>query len=482
MIKSIEFINFRNLDIKYVFGNNFNIVVGSNNSGKTNLLDGIRLAFSCLDGSYFKIEKSDFRDSDDGTPFEIKIELDYNSIPSFNYEEDTGIKKCGFWVTVRKTSSDRYVRDLLQLDGVEINRDILLSDPKIPNVHAMPLYRVEDIYSPGLKVGLAHFLNSQEKYKEIRDASKDAIKKDISTKRDRFMALVSKFTTNMDIDITNPSISAEKLFIVDGDKEHNLKIGSGYKSIANIFLSTLDDKYNILLIDEIENHLHPSLIRTLVNELKKTSDAFIIATTHSPVVINEMQIESLIDTGVGTLQDIDKVNRVKLNTFLHPGRAELILCEKVILVEGFSEELLLRNYVVSNGKNWTIVNVGGVMFEPYIKLAKKLNKRVIVISDDDRSEDPNGSATQRFKNLEILCTQEQVRMVRVFNTLETDLFNCGLLVDMDGKLTIKTYNTVEYKVAKSHQKTAIAQALIENDTDLSNWHVIQDVVSEFESN
>ena len=42
MIKSVTFKNFRNLDGKYEFNNTLNVIIGKNNSGKTNLLDGIK--------------------------------------------------------------------------------------------------------------------------------------------------------------------------------------------------------------------------------------------------------------------------------------------------------------------------------------------------------------------------------------------------------------------------------------------------------
>ena len=35
MIKSVEFKNFRNINGKYIFNNNLNVIVGKNNSGKT---------------------------------------------------------------------------------------------------------------------------------------------------------------------------------------------------------------------------------------------------------------------------------------------------------------------------------------------------------------------------------------------------------------------------------------------------------------
>ena len=80
MIKSVTFKNFRNLDGKYEFNNTLNVIIGKNNSGKTNLLDGIKLAFSAITNDYFKISDSDFKDSEDNNVIKISVELQYNSI------------------------------------------------------------------------------------------------------------------------------------------------------------------------------------------------------------------------------------------------------------------------------------------------------------------------------------------------------------------------------------------------------------------
>ena len=163
--------------------------------------------------------------------------------------------------------------------------DILREDEKIPNLYLIPLIRVEDIYTAGLTTGISKFISSEEKYKELIKDSKDAIEEELKDKKEKFQDLCKKFNENIDIELTDPKFSNEKVYIVDGDKEHNFNIGSGYKSIANIMLNTLDENFNIILIDEIENHLHPALVRTLIRELRKVENTIIIATTHSSVVI-----------------------------------------------------------------------------------------------------------------------------------------------------------------------------------------------------
>ena len=467
MIKSVTFKNFRNLDGKYEFNNTLNVIIGKNNSGKTNLLDGIKLAFSAITNDYFKISDSDFKDSEDNNVIKISVELQYNSISSLNFD-DNGQNKCGFITCIKKTKSGRYIKTFSLLNGTNIDVDIVREDECIPNLYLIPLIRVEDIYTAGLTTGISTFIDSEERYKELKDDSKKAIKQELASKVNRFKELCKKFNENLDIELTDPKISDEKVYIVDGNKEHNFHIGSGYKSIANIMLNTLDENFNIILIDEIENHLHPA-------------NTIIISTTHSSVVINELKMEEIIDISGTSINSLNETYIKKLNTFLHPGRNELMLADNIILVEGYTEEVLLKHYLSKNNYNWTIINVAGVMFEPYIQLASLLNKKVIVVSDNDKLLSDNQESSSRFSNLKLICTEKNIKLIEIENTLETDLYINGFLNNCNDLLE-KHKKYPEFYVAKHKKKVEIAERLIENDIDLSNWHAIEEIENGFKSN
>ena len=356
MIKSIAFENFRNLSGKYQFKTNINIFTGKNSSGKTNLLDGARLAFSVLTGDYFRISKSDCRDCNDTTPITIKVELDVSSIPSLDYIEDNGEKHCGFIIIVKKGSTGRYSRELRLLNGSKINMEIVAEDPAIPKVQTIPLIRAEDIYTDGLAVSLIDFIESEESYQRVKTESKAKLKEEISPKVNEFKGLCQKFNQELDIEMSDPKLSSERLFIVDkNSEEHRSKIGSGYKSIANILLNLIGEGQGLILIDEIENHLHPALARMLVRELRDHKNIIILATTHSPVIVNDAKMEELMDISGVRLDNLGEKTLNRLNLFLHPGRAELIFGDNIVFVEGYTEELILKHYAVTHGYNWTIV-------------------------------------------------------------------------------------------------------------------------------
>ena len=204
IIKSIEFFNFRNLKGKYTFGdNNLNVIIGKNNSGKTNLLDGIKFAFSTITNEYFKISQSDFYNSNDERNIIIKVELFDESIPTFEYyekdQQGKEQKHCGFMVTVKKTQTGRYVKDIALLNGSNVDFDILREDEKIPNVFVIPLQRIDEIYTSGLVTGISKFIESEEKYHELKEDSKKKIKDVIKDKVEKFQSFCKKFNQNLDM-------------------------------------------------------------------------------------------------------------------------------------------------------------------------------------------------------------------------------------------------------------------------------------------
>ena len=483
MIKSITFEHFRNLNGTYYFNNNLNIIFGKNNSGKSNILDGIRLAFSGITNEYFKVKKSDFNDSNDDNPITIKVILSENTIESLScYDENRNL--CyGFILIVKKLSNGKYIKKITLLNECSIDFDILREDENIPNIYSIPLIRIDDIYTDWLSTGISKFIESNEKYNELKNQSKKDILSSMDNKINEFQSFCSKFNQNMKIELSEPKISDEKVYIVDGDKEHNYCIGSGYKSIANIILNLMEENYNIILIDEIENHLHPSLLRTLIREIRSLNKkSQIIATTHSPIVVNELLNDELMDVSGKKLDSTDQNNRKKLEKFLHPGRSEIVFADNIVLVEGYTEEMLLKHYLSFNENyNFTVVNVAGIMFEPYIDLCKLLNKKTVVISDTDIALSEKLEASSRFQNLKKLCTDKGIKLLEVYNTLESDLYINGFLNNLQNMLIcIDKMNNLY--VAKNGKKTLIAESIINQNIDLSNWHIIKDIKNEFTSN
>lgn len=407
--------------------------------------------------------------------------MDSGDIPSLDFFISETEKECGFMVTVTKTQTGRYVKKLFLLDGGQVDFDILREDKNIPEICSIPLVRAEDLYTDWMPTNLSRLIVDDIQYKELWNNSKNAIKESMAGNLSKFKNFCSKFNETFDIELTEPKISDEKAYVVNGTNEHNFCIGSGYKSIANIILNSIEGKNSIVLIDEIENHLHPSLLRTLLREIKKfNEDAQIIATTHSPIVINELLNDELIDISKKKLSELSDQSKAKIEKFCHTGRSEMFFDDNIVLVEGITEEMLLRYYLKQHNSNWTVVNVAGIMFEPYIELGCLLNKKMVVVSDNDIALSADlKTPTTRFLNLKNYCDGKGVKILNTYNTLESDLYKNGFIKNANLLSQIESSNIY---VARNGKKTLIAEELIESEVDLSSWHIIEEIQNEFSRN
>ena len=192
------------------------------------------------------------------------------------------------------------------------------------------------------------------------------------------------------------------------------------------------------------------------------------------------ELNEIIDIDYKNIE-ISKTSFDKLKIFMHPGRNELLFSENIILVEGYTEEMLLKYYLNKYIYNWSVINVAGVMFEPYIEISSFLHKKVIVISDNDISLSDDLKVSSRFNNLKKLCSTKSVKLLEVYNTLETDLYNNGFLKGFE-ELLMPHESHPEIYISKKNKKTEIAERLISNSVDLNEWHIIKGIINEFESN
>lgn len=181
----------------------------------------------------------------------------------------------------------------------------------------------------------------------------------------------------------------------------------GYNNL--IYLATvlaefegLKDNYSsprILLIEELEAHLHPQLQMKLLNYLKEQAEKNeiqILITTHSPSIASSALIENIISMNIiddnkikaTQLKDcnMDKKAEKFLNRWLDTTKSVLLFSKGVILVEGLAESLLipklaevyLKQYKSINPKKdvpqsleeagVSVINMNGIFIDSFMQL------------------------------------------------------------------------------------------------------------------
>lgn len=179
-------------------------------------------------------------------------------------------------------------------------------------------------------------------------------------------------------------------------------LGQGAQSIVKTHLSMKDSKEsNIILFEEPENHLSHSNLNVLVDVIEKsaktkeiTTRSQIIITTHSSFVANKIGLDKLIILGAS--HKSFKLNQLEDKTTYEffkklPGynTLRLVLCDKAILVEGPSDELIVQKAFMDQEleeipivQGIDVISVGNTSLR-FLEIAKKLDKIIAVVVDND---------------------------------------------------------------------------------------------------
>lgn len=173
-------------------------------------------------------------------------------------------------------------------------------------------------------------------------------------------------------------------------------IGKGEQTIVKTKLSLSHKKSkeaNILLLEEPENHLSHSKLNQLICELKQgNQEKQVIVSTHSSFVANKLGLGSIILLHNQKTTKFDELSAETKSFFEKLSGYDtlrLLLCKKAILVEGDSDELIVQKaYMNQNGKKLPIedgvdVISAGTSFLRFLEIAKKINKSVVVVTDND---------------------------------------------------------------------------------------------------
>ncbi|MCD4654317.1 AAA family ATPase, partial [bacterium] len=171
-------------------------------------------------------------------------------------------------------------------------------------------------------------------------------------------------------------------------------VGKGEQNQIQIKLA-LQNKardVDVVMIEEPENHLsHLNLVKLINHIENRNNDKQVFITTHSSYVLNKLSIDKLCLLADGYIRLNTVVPRT-VNTLKRlPGYDTLrvVLAKNVVLVEGPSDELILKKIFLENNnslpeeKGIDIIVVRGIGFKTYLNIAKPLNQVVHVVKDND---------------------------------------------------------------------------------------------------
>lgn len=172
------------------------------------------------------------------------------------------------------------------------------------------------------------------------------------------------------------------------------QIGKGEQNQIQIKLALQNKAHDmdVIMVEEPENHLsHINLVQLISSIEKKNEGKQIFLTTHSSYVLNKLSIDKLclLAGSYIRFKELDAKTVKILKRFPGHDTLRVILAQKVILVEGPSDELILKKIYLDkyeclpeeNGID--VIVVRGIGFKNYLNIARPIKHPVRIVKDND---------------------------------------------------------------------------------------------------
>lgn len=296
-----------------------NVFIGQNNSGKSNILDAIESVFLPFD------DNVNFFDND--ADYAVEIQLDEKSKQFWQTRAEILIAK-------RLGSKKSYFLDKLEI-----------TDHK----------QVADFFYQRTVRFTGQLVNNLEK---IREDYTD-LKNNYAENFRKLWGMFHQYFPDIDEIISSEESSAItkeiKARLKEGGKVVEFsRLGSGVQRLLVSMLYLFHPRYSIVLMNEPEIHLHPALIRKLVNLLLADREIEqIFLTTHSVIFITPNNLKQVfrVSKNQGQLTEVygfttkDNIDQKRLVQEFNADNLEMFFADKVVIVEGVSDKILIRGLI-----------------------------------------------------------------------------------------------------------------------------------------
>jgi len=428
------------------FNTGLNVLIGENDSGKTAILDAIKLVLKTHAYEWIKVEDIDF--FNDST--KLRIEIIFRGLKTDeakNFTEWLGwdgdgdqakpVLRLIYEVEKRndriqpsdiKAGMDDVgfplnaeARDYLKSTYLKALRDADVELVAKKNSRVSQILQGHDLFKK--QEGVLHefegwFADVNEKINnwfenDVAPTEGKSNKEQIKDIIDKFLQEFIKDSFSSKLQLSDPEIKAilEKISLgIEGVK--NLGLGTMnrlYMAVELLHLKKEWDGLKLCLIEELEAHLHPQAQMKVVEALLKEKEVQFILTTHSPNLASKVDINKIIicngDNVFPLRKEIDtkleKENYSYLKRFLDVTKSNLFFARGIIIVEGWAEEILIPAIAERLGYHLTkhevsIVNVGSTAYLHFAKIFlrkddKQMNIPVSIVTDLDIRPDENGA-------------------------------------------------------------------------------------------
>lgn len=417
LLKIKNFRCFDGNDHNITFKKGLNVLVGENDSGKSAIMDAIKIVLGTTDMNWYRIGQEDFYKED--VSLEIAITCKFEDL---NADECGAFLECLSYEDVDKKVPCLYLHwKCKYLTSFKPPRPVAnISTGKdgngtAPTVEAKELLRttylraLRDAYSEmqsGKRSRLSQIMQhvsivdqGENEYQEGCDIHKlsiagiadlsnellanhpalDSINREMTTiLQEKMLLKKDNIKTRLEVAGANSNKLQKEMALLEKldlavDKNASEmcgKVGLGTSNIMSMACELLlhkeaegENKSCFLLIEEPEAHIHAQrqlkLIQSLENESEKGNRQTII-TTHAPLLASVVKLSNIVIVKSGEAYSLakeytqlDGEDYVFLEKYLDATKANLFFARSVIIVEGSGEALLLPTLAKLLGCSFT---------------------------------------------------------------------------------------------------------------------------------
>ncbi len=495
-----------------------NVIIGENDSGKTAIIDAIKLVLKTHSYEWIRVEDADF--FNDASRFRIEIQfqnllaneaknftewlgwtgdgsnaqpylrvildVSRNDERIFPSDIRAGVDDEGYQLSAeaRDYLKSTYLKPLRDAESDLIARknsrlsQILLGDEAFKGKEkSHELVRLFNDFNDDLQ----KYFEGEFEY-EVKDSDGKLIKfkpqegKKIKSKIDWYIQSFYSQIYETEFEASKGHIKPilEKLTLSLKD-EANPGLGTLNRLFMAAELLHLSKEnwsgIRLGLIEELEAHLHPQAQMQVIDALQDQSEIQIVLTTHSPNLASKLKLKNLIicnnrnafPMGVA-YTNLNSGDYKFLERFLDTTKANLFFAKGVILVEGWTEELLVPAIAKKIGFNLTkygvsIVNVGGTAFLRYSKIFQRSKQEnpemdipVAIVTDLDIKPENEGKMTGGESLSQIKANEKK-----------------SLYSGQKVKTFVSPHWTLEYCLSKSQSLKSVFEKVVKNVHSATDW-------------
>lgn len=497
VIEKMKIKNFKRFkgEVEINYNSDFNVIIGNNESGKSSILQAIDLVLS---GNKNKIENigldnlfnteiiDEFMNSDrdiskipeifvelylndtgnmdlsgnnnsekrecDGLVLKIQIDEEFVKIIDESLRKENAVFPFEYYKCIFKTFADDSYNNYKKPV-----KHIVIDESNLSNDYYIKEY-ISDLYSSYADETTKNLFNNE--FRKLKKRFEETTLEEMNKK-----------VPTVNFGLTNHSkYSLENNLTLYEQGINIWNKGSG--SICMLKIKTSVDKQSenidLVLIEEPENHLSDINMKKMINDIVSTTQKQTFISTHNSMICSRLDLRKIVALSNNKISTTEFRNIPKdtANFFIKcPSNSILnfILSDKSILVEGSAEYVLFEKFykiitgVNPSEDNVNIISVNNLGFKRYLEVATNLNKKVVVITDNDKNYKSNITEKYKdFKNLDNISIFSDENEERY--TFEVCIYNDNIEYINNHKLTTSE-NILEFML---REKAEVAFRLLEH--------------------